>query len=261
MFKKCIILILAVLFFVSGSALAGGGPPKTLTVYTSEPGTVTLNPPGGSYASDTVVTLTAVADPCDPCAAFSEWQGDLTGSTNPDTITMSSDKTVTAVFTGSGGALDEYGYLILTGDYWAHDPIMIREDDTYYVFTTGARTPYKNSTNLNTLNWTYSDHVWPESGEPSWWLEEVHDFDGNIWAPDVEYFNGKYHVYYTISKWATNESCIGLATATDLDGPWTDQGPVICSEGTNWNVIDPAIFVDGSDVWLSFGSCWSGIWL
>ena len=67
----------------------------TLTVNTVGQGSVTLNPAGGTYPEGTVVTLTATAD---PGWGFSGWSGDLTGSTNPVTITMNSDKNVTATF-------------------------------------------------------------------------------------------------------------------------------------------------------------------
>jgi uncharacterized repeat protein (TIGR02543 family) len=70
-------------------------PQYTLTVNTVGQGSVTLNPPGGTYDEGTVVTLTA-----QPASGwtFDYWTGDLTGSQNPDTITMDSDKTVTATF-------------------------------------------------------------------------------------------------------------------------------------------------------------------
>ena len=58
-------------------------------------GTVTLDPAGGTYASGTVVTLTA--EPANNWG-FIGWSGDLDGSDNPETITMDSDKTVTATF-------------------------------------------------------------------------------------------------------------------------------------------------------------------
>jgi len=67
----------------------------TLTVTTVGNGSVTLNPAGGTYDEGTVVTLTATAD---SGWAFSSWSGDLTGSTNSETITMDADKTVTATF-------------------------------------------------------------------------------------------------------------------------------------------------------------------
>ena len=49
----------------------------------------------GGYTPDTVVTLTA--DPSGACT-FSHWSGDLSGSANPDTITMNGNKSVTAHF-------------------------------------------------------------------------------------------------------------------------------------------------------------------
>ena len=58
-------------------------------------GSIALNPAGGNYASGTVVTLTATGN---SGYVFSAWSGDLTGSTNPTTITVDGDKTVTATF-------------------------------------------------------------------------------------------------------------------------------------------------------------------
>jgi len=68
----------------------------TLTVNVVGSGSVTKNPDQLTYPCGTQVTLTAIPD---PCWTFSHWSGDLTGSTTPDTITMDSDKTVTAHFT------------------------------------------------------------------------------------------------------------------------------------------------------------------
>ena len=59
-------------------------------------GTVALDLAGPTYPSGTVVTLTA-----NPGTGyvFDSWSGDLAGSTNPETITMDGDKTITATFT------------------------------------------------------------------------------------------------------------------------------------------------------------------
>ena len=59
-------------------------------------GSVVISPAGGSYASGTVVTLEGVPG---TGSSFSLWGGDLSGSTNPTTITMDSAKSVTAEFT------------------------------------------------------------------------------------------------------------------------------------------------------------------
>lgn len=61
-------------------------------------GTITASPAatGGSYACGTQVTLTATPG---SGSNFSQWSGDLTGTTNPATITLDHDKNVTATFT------------------------------------------------------------------------------------------------------------------------------------------------------------------
>ncbi len=66
----------------------------TLTVV-SDHGTVTKSPDKLTYRYGDVVTLTAT-----PATGwtFGGWSGDLSGSTNPDTITISANKTVTATF-------------------------------------------------------------------------------------------------------------------------------------------------------------------
>jgi len=59
-------------------------------------GSVVLNPAGGVYTAGTQVTLTAIAN---SGYVFDNWVGDLSGTQNPATITMDSNKTVVAVFT------------------------------------------------------------------------------------------------------------------------------------------------------------------
>ncbi|WP_438426608.1 fibronectin type III domain-containing protein [Aquimarina macrocephali] len=65
----------------------------TLTTNTTGQGTVSG---GGTYNSGTSVTVTATAA---SGWDFSGWSGALSGNTNPGSVTMSSDKTVTATFT------------------------------------------------------------------------------------------------------------------------------------------------------------------
>lgn len=79
------------------SPSAGGGTTSyTLTTNVSGSGSVARDPNAASYASGTSVTLTAT-----PAAGyqFAGWSGDLTGTTNPATIIMDANKTVTATFT------------------------------------------------------------------------------------------------------------------------------------------------------------------
>lgn len=80
-----------------------------LTVNVIGSGLVTTNPDLATYPCGTVTALTAMPN---PGWSFSHWSGDLSGSANPETITMSSDKAVTAHYTQ-----DQYTLMInIVGD-------------------------------------------------------------------------------------------------------------------------------------------------
>ena len=67
----------------------------TLTVNAANSGSVSLDPAGGIYEEGTIVQLKAAAD---PGWEFGGWSGDLTGTTNPTTVTMDANMTISAVF-------------------------------------------------------------------------------------------------------------------------------------------------------------------
>ena len=158
------------------------------------------------------------------------------------------------------------------GNWGAHDPsTMIKDGARYYIFTTGSGIPNKYSTDLR--NWSAGPAVFP-AGPPAWVNTAVPGYDpGNwSWAPDVAFFNGKYHVYYSVSQWGSIDSVIGLATSPSLITPvWTDQGKVVQSDAspccvqpetdtTIFNCIDPSILVaTNGNVWMVFGSYSDGI--
>ena len=70
-------------------------PQYTLTTTTAGGGTVSLNPAGGAYASNTLVTATA-----NPAAGYSflYWQGAVTGAGSTAYIGMNQNQSLTAVF-------------------------------------------------------------------------------------------------------------------------------------------------------------------
>jgi hypothetical protein len=73
-------------------------PPPGTTYYTlttSVTGHGTVTPPTSTYASGTSVTVTATPE---NGWVFDHWTGDLSGSTNPTSITMTGNKTVGAYF-------------------------------------------------------------------------------------------------------------------------------------------------------------------
>ena len=67
----------------------------TLSVVKAGEGTVTLDPPGGTYLVNTTVSLTAT-----PAAGwmFQGWSGAISGSTSPATLLMTGNRSVTATF-------------------------------------------------------------------------------------------------------------------------------------------------------------------
>lgn len=69
-----------------------------LSILSEGNGTVSLNPSGPSYTPGTAVTLTAAAA---PGYSFVCWDGDISGKTNPATVTMNKNKTVIAKFVAS----------------------------------------------------------------------------------------------------------------------------------------------------------------
>jgi hypothetical protein len=74
----------------------------TKTASPSSAGTVGASPssPDGYYASGTSVQVSATAN---MEYIFSNWSGDLTGGANPQTVTMSAPKSVTANFSSNSG--------------------------------------------------------------------------------------------------------------------------------------------------------------
>lgn len=154
-----------------------------------------------------------------------------------------------------------------------HDPSLVRaEDGSYRVYSTDI--PFLRSPNFleqrcsrDLLEWHGCGYVFPSL--PSWVRAGFPEVEG-LWAPDLSFFNGKYHLYYAASTLGSQHSGIGLATNTTLDGDrpgyhWADHGPVITSEaGDDFNAIDPNVTIEPVPggkprVWLNYGSYWHGI--
>lgn len=144
-----------------------------------------------------------------------------------------------------------------------HDPVMIQQDDQYYLFATGRGIAAWTSPDME--NWERLDPVFSEA--PEWTNNIVDGGRYHLWAPDITYHDGMYYLYYSVSDFGRNTSAIGVLSnptlhPDDPDFQWTDHGQVVRSvPGRDlWNAIDPNIaFDDEGTPWMSFGSFWKGM--
>lgn len=153
----------------------------------------------------------------------------------------------------------------LKGDISVHDPVMIKEKDTYYVFFTGFGISV--ITSKDRITWKKDSSVFASNDLPSWLTKDIPEQKGHLWAPDIHYRDGKYHLYYSVSAWMNFNSSVGYATNTTLNHndpryKWIDHGQVISYKngGEGVNVIDPNVFADKDGrVWLIYGSYKAGL--
>ena len=153
----------------------------------------------------------------------------------------------------------------LKGDIRVHDPVMIKEGDTYYIFHTGKGISIKTS--KDKIHWKNAGRVFDSSHLPAWHKIDIPNQDGSLWAPDIHYSNEKFYLYYSVSAWMNFNSSIGLSTNTTLNAAdpkykWVDEGQVIGYKngGEGVNVIDPNFIAEKNGrEWLFYGSYKAGL--
>ena len=164
--------------------------------------------------------------------------------------------TLLCSFSGNkGGAVKTYTNPVIDRD--APDPTVIRTaDGTFYAYATwrDRNIPVYKSTDM--VNWEYLGGVFAEGEVPQFVPKAA------IWAPDINYIEGKYILYFSMSTWGGEwDACIGRAVSDSPTGPFRDakmlfQGKHIGVQ----NCIDPVIYQEDGRKYLAWGS-FHGIYL
>ena len=114
------------------------------------------------------------------------------------------------------------------------DPFVYKYGDTYYMTGTTAENGFDYYTSKDMVTWKY--------GGPLYRKSENHFGAGAFWAPEVEYYKGKFYMTYSCldAKRGLLLSCLAVSDKPegpfkDLYTPWFDL---------NYSAIDCHIFVD-----------------
>lgn len=131
------------------------------------------------------------------------------------------------------------------------DPTVIKADDGwFYVYATEntRNVPIMKSRNL--AKWSFCGTAFTNKTRPRF------EPKGGIWAPDINYINGQYVLYYAMSVWGGEQTCgIGVATADKPEGPFKDHGPMFRSNEIGvQNSIDPSYLEYKGRKYLVWGS-------
>jgi arabinan endo-1,5-alpha-L-arabinosidase len=153
---------------------------------------------------------------------------------------------------------------IIKGSY--ADPTVFhdREKKEFYVYVTASRVRGYRSPDMITWN-----PIKGVSGsevvltKPNFTGES----DAAMWAPDINYLDGRYVMYYSLSKWGGGATCgIGVAVCSRAEGPFVPPpgnvtGKLFLSSeiGVN-NSIDPCFFEENGKRYLFWGS-FNGIYM
>jgi GH43 family beta-xylosidase len=131
---------------------------------------------------------------------------------------------------------------VIVGSY--ADPTVIRGGKEFYLYVTSGIVRGYRSTDL--INWPRIGGSKSEvfNKRPDFTDDNVNDT--GMWAPDINFYDGKYVMYYAISKWGGGATCgIGVGVSDKPEGPFvppagnSDGKLFVSAEIGVHNSIDP----------------------
>ena len=138
------------------------------------------------------------------------------------------------------------------------DPAVIRaQDGVLYAARTGKWTSIFKSYNL--ADWVFARNAYSDESQVP--ADGRFGLPGNTWAPDLNYINGKYVLYFSVSEWGNKWTCgIGCSWSEYPAGPYHDTKKFFDSTQIGVeNSIDPCYIEANGKKYLFWGS-FSGIY-
>lgn len=129
-----------------------------------------------------------------------------------------------------------------TASFEGADPDIERAEGAYWIYPTGG----------NTFHAWISDDLADWRRGPELLRLDAIDWVGDdgaprhhLWAPDmVSTADGRYFLYYSVGPQNPTPSRIGVARCAGPGGPCTDSGKPLVTGGSDFEAIDPAMFID-----------------
>lgn len=147
-----------------------------------------------------------------------------------------------------------------------HDPMTLAAEDneTYVTYaSTPSATMIRCNGTASPRSRPWVPYIWHGSGETLALTNQCVDGDalpngpggwanqsGEVWAPTVVFWGGRYVMYYTAQKAGTNQRCLGIAFSNLARGPFTANPTSIgCPDNGRWS-LDPDAFKEGGNLYL-----------
>lgn len=176
-----------------------------------------------------------------------------------------------------------------------HDPSIFQDPESGYYYAYGTHYAvakisdfmdfYQSKSNNgweqlagdNQFQFLYGEEKFHHAGSNVDWPEAIRETvelvnpsgsrpGTTTWAPDVEYINGKYYMYYSLTKaFGSRESAIARVESDSPEGPFTNNTIIVNSMGGSGltpNCIDPELFYDKEGgLWMVYGSSFGGLYV
>lgn len=170
------------------------------------------------------------------------------------------------------GAIAPFANYQQWGPHNTHDPAIIKDGEFYYSYSTDVgygidvRAGLQIRRSKDLVQWTFVG--WVFNNLPAMGAAYITQAGGtpfnSLWAPCVVKVGSEYRLYYSLSSATPRLSVIGMATATNPAGPWTEKGLAVTSLNNNsiqTNAIDPSVIITATgEHWMHYGSGWDGIY-